>query len=82
MQTITTAVKKTIAYLAKKSAGMETNTACPFISKEGIISDEEKEIVRFGLESLEGNLLGIILTLIIGIVSVNAGCRISGFFNI
>lgn len=52
------------------------------LSKEGIISDEEKEIVRFGLESLEGNLLGIILTLIIGIVSVNAGCRISGFFNI
>lgn len=37
------------------------------LSKEGIISDEEKEIVRFGLESLEGNLLGIILTLIIGI---------------
>lgn len=36
------------------------------LSREGIISDEEKEIVRFGLESLEGNLLGIILVLTIG----------------
>lgn len=35
--------------------------------KEGIISDEDKEIVRFGLESLEGNLLGIGLTLAVGI---------------
>jgi accessory gene regulator B len=36
-------------------------------SKEGIISDEEKEIVRFGMDSLEGNFLGIILTLAVGI---------------
>lgn len=61
---------------------MSADRVIDSLSKEGIISDEEKEIVRFGLESLEGNLLGIILTLIIGIVSVNAGCRISGFFNI
>lgn len=33
---------------------------------EGIISDEDREIVRFGLESVEGNLLGIILTLTVG----------------
>lgn len=33
---------------------------------EGTIKDEEIEIIQFGLESLEGNLLGIILTLIIG----------------
>lgn len=36
------------------------------LSKEGIIADEEKGIVRFGLESLEGNLLGIVLTLAVG----------------
>lgn len=36
--------------------------------REGIISDEDKEIVRFGLESMEGNLLGIILTLTVGII--------------
>lgn len=36
-------------------------------SKRGIISDEEREIVRFGLESLGGNLLGIGLTLAVGI---------------
>ena len=35
--------------------------------KEGIISDEDKEIVRFGLESMEGNLQGIGLTLVVGI---------------
>lgn len=33
---------------------------------EGIIKDDEIEIVRFGLESLEGNLLGIVLTLTVG----------------
>lgn len=37
------------------------------LSKEGIIADEEREIVRFGLESLEGNMLGIVLTLTVGI---------------
>ncbi len=35
--------------------------------KEGIITDEEREIVRFGLESLGGNLLSVVLILIIGI---------------
>lgn len=34
---------------------------------EGIISDEDKEIVRFGLESMMGNLLSIALTLVVGI---------------
>lgn len=38
-----------------------------FLEKEEIISDEEKEIVQFGLESLGGNLLGIILTLVVGV---------------
>lgn len=35
-------------------------------TNEGIITEEEKEIVRFGLENLEGNLLGIVMTLIVG----------------
>ncbi len=35
--------------------------------KEGIISEDEREIVRFGLESLGGNLSGIVLTLAVGI---------------
>ena len=38
-----------------------------FLEKEETISDEEKEIVQFGLESLGGNLLGIILTLVVGV---------------
>lgn len=38
-----------------------------FLCREGSISEEEKEIVRFGLESVEGNLLGIAMTLVIGI---------------
>lgn len=33
---------------------------------EGIITDEEKEIVRFGLENLGGNLIGFVVTLTIG----------------
>ena len=37
------------------------------LSKEGIITEEEREVVCFGLESLEGNLLGIVLTLTVGI---------------
>lgn len=41
--------------------------------KEGIISDDEKEIVRFGLESLEGNLLGIVFTLAVGICFKQVG---------
>lgn len=40
---------------------------------EGIISDEDKEIVRFGLESMEGNLLGIILTLTVGLIFRHIG---------
>jgi len=36
--------------------------------KEGLISDEEKEIIQFGLESLEGNLAGVILTILVGII--------------
>lgn len=36
------------------------------LSNEGIIADEEKEIVRFGLENLCGNLLGFVMTLTIG----------------
>lgn len=34
---------------------------------DGTISDDEKEIVQFGFESIGGNLLGIIVTLIVGI---------------
>lgn len=34
--------------------------------KDGIIIDDDKEIVMFGLESMEGNLLSIVLTLVIG----------------
>lgn len=41
--------------------------------KEGIISDEDKEIVRFGLESMEGNLQGIGLTLVVGICCNRVG---------
>lgn len=40
---------------------------------EGIISDEDMEIVRFGLESLIGNLLGIVLTLTVGICFKRVG---------
>ena len=36
--------------------------------KEGLISDEEKEIIQFGLESVEGNLTGVILTILVGII--------------
>lgn len=34
---------------------------------DGIISEEEQSVVRFGLECLEGDLLGALLTLVIGI---------------
>lgn len=43
------------------------------LSKEGFITDEEREIVRFGLESLEGNLLCIVLILAIGICYKRVG---------
>ncbi len=36
------------------------------LAAEEIITDKEKEIVQFGLESLEGNLLGFVMTLTIG----------------
>lgn len=35
--------------------------------REGIISEEDKEVVQYGLEGLLGNLLGIILIMAIGI---------------
>ncbi len=41
--------------------------------REKIIADEDKEIVRFGLESMEGNLLGIILTLTVGTIFRHIG---------
>lgn len=34
--------------------------------KDKIISEDEKEIVQFGLESIEGNLLSIVLILAVG----------------
>lgn len=34
---------------------------------EGIISDEERDIVQYGLESMGGNLLGVAMTILIGI---------------
>lgn len=42
-------------------------------SQEGIISDEEREIVRFGLESLGGNFVGVVLTLLVGICFKRVG---------
>lgn len=36
------------------------------ITMEGIITEEEKEVFLYGLESLGGNLLSIILTLAVG----------------
>lgn len=36
------------------------------LHKDEIISEDEKEIVQFGLESIEGNLLSIVLTLAVG----------------
>lgn len=38
-----------------------------FLSKGENYTDEERQIICFGLESLEGNLLGIVLTVTIGI---------------
>lgn len=58
MQKITRTVKKVIANMAERMTD--------FLSNEGIITDEEKEIVRFGLENLGGNLMGFVMTLTIG----------------
>lgn len=43
---------------------------------QGIISEEEREIVRFGLESLGGNLLGLVLTLGVGILFQQVGTAV------
>lgn len=46
-----------------------TNTfAC-----EGIISGEERDIVQYGLESMGGNLLGAVMTILIGICFKHVG---------
>ena len=34
--------------------------------KEGLVSEEDREIIKFGLESLGGNLAGVFLTLLVG----------------
>lgn len=52
---------------------MLTNRMTDSLSREGIITDEEREIVRFGLESLEGDLLGFGLTLAVGICFKQVG---------
>ena len=45
-----------------------------YFSNEGIITDEEKEIVQFGLESMGGNLLGFTMTFVIGFFFRQIGC--------
>ena len=35
---------------------------------EGIISEEDREMIQFGLESMEGNLAGVFLVLAVGIL--------------
>lgn len=40
---------------------------------EGIISDEERDIVQYGLESMGGNLLGAVMTILIGICFKHVG---------
>ena len=47
-----------------------------YFSNEGIITDEEKEIVQFGLESMGGNLLGFTMTLVIGVFFHQIGCAL------
>lgn len=47
MQKITTAVKKTIAYLAKKSASMEANTACPYVGFQPKEPQAVKKLRKF-----------------------------------
>ena len=37
-----------------------------FLQEKSIITDDDKDVVKFGLESLAGNLLGFLLTLSIG----------------
>lgn len=38
------------------------------LCEDGINSNEDREIVQFGLESIKGNLTGVFLTLLVGIV--------------
>lgn len=47
MQKITTTLKKTIAYLAKKSASMEANTACPCVGFQPKESKTVKKLRKF-----------------------------------
>lgn len=47
-----------------------------YFSNEGIITDEEKEIVQFGLESMGGNLLGFTMTSVIGFFFHQIGCAL------
>lgn len=47
MQKIKTTVKKTIAYLAKKSANMEANTACPCIGFQPKEPQTVKKLRKF-----------------------------------
>ncbi len=47
MQKITTTVKKTIAYLAKKSARMEANTTCPCIGFQPKEPQAVKKLRKF-----------------------------------
>ena len=49
MQKIKTTVKKTIAYLAKKSANMEANTACPCIGFQPKEPQTVKKLRKFCL---------------------------------
>lgn len=36
--------------------------------EEGLISSEDKEVIQFGIESMEGNLAGVLLTFFVGIL--------------
>ncbi len=52
---------------------MLTERLTNMLVSEEIISNEEKEIVRFGLESICGNLVGMVLTMVIGICFKHIG---------
>ncbi len=47
MQKITITVKKTIAYLAKKSASVEANTACPCVGFQPKEPQAVKKLRKF-----------------------------------
>lgn len=47
MRNITTTVKKAIAYLAKKSASVEANTACPYIGFQPKEPQAVKKLRKF-----------------------------------